>query len=51
MKPEQQHDGQAPRKTYEPPRVITVEVDPMREMLVDCSTVGKNPQQCRAISS
>lgn len=51
MKPEEQHDGQAVRRTYEPPRVIPVEVDPMKEMLVDCSTVGKNPLQCRAISS
>lgn len=41
----QNHSGQTTRRRrYEPPTVARIIVDPVREMLVDCTaSPGKNP--------
>ena len=46
------HQDHAPqKKSYEPPRLVPVEVDQVKEMLVDCRSTGKNFRQCAAVSS
>ena len=45
-------DVSAKRKpNYEAPRVMRVTVDPVREMLEDCSGFGKNQGTCDIASS
>jgi hypothetical protein len=48
---EQHQSNEPPKKPYEAPRLIPVEVDPVKEMLVDCRSTGKNFRQCAAVSS
>jgi hypothetical protein len=48
---EHHQSNELPKKLYEPPRLIPVEVDPVKEMLIDCRSTGKNFRQCPAVSS